>query len=54
MTVCVSALEVLVVSFVLPPYSAVIESLPTASADMVNLAWPERLSVQMPSTFVPS
>ena len=44
-------LDVLVVSFVLPPYTAVIQCLPTASAEVVNVALPELLSVPMPSTF---
>jgi len=52
-TVCVSTGDVLVLKFVSPLYTAVIEWLPRASDDVVKLAFP-LLSVPDPITVVPS
>jgi len=52
-TVCTSAVEVLGPNGFLPEYIAVMEWLPTASADVVNVALPSH-TVPDPSTVVPS
>jgi hypothetical protein len=53
-TTCVSTGEVEPVKFVSPPYDAVIECEPVASADVLSIAWPDALRVPVPSEFAPS
>ena len=52
-TVCVSGADVLPLKFPSPPYDAVTEWVPAASADVVKLAVPE-VTVPVPSVVVPS
>lgn len=52
MTFCVSTGDVLPVKSALPPYTAVIEWLPTVRVEVVNFALPA-LSVRAPSTVAP-
>ena len=44
----------LVLKFVSPLYTAVMECVPTAKDEVVNIAWPLPFNVPDPSTFVPS
>ena len=53
MTVSVNAGDVLPKKFVSPPYTMVMECVPTARVDVVNVALP-LLSVPVPNTVVPS
>jgi hypothetical protein len=52
-TVCVSVAELLALSFVSPPYEALIECAPTASVEVLKIACP-LLSVPVPSVALPS
>lgn len=52
LTFCDTTPDVLVVKSKLPPYTAVIESVPSASVDVANVALPA-LSVPVPSVVVP-
>jgi hypothetical protein len=52
-TVCVTALDVLVVKLLSPPYTAVIECAATLSELVLNVAWPE-LRVPVPMVVAPS
>jgi len=53
-TVCSSAADVLPLSFVSPPYTAVSVCAPTASVDVVSVAIPLAFNVPVPSGVVPS
>jgi hypothetical protein len=53
LTFCDSTADVLVVKFESPPYTAVIECVPSASVVVVNVAF-LLLSVPVPSSVVPS
>jgi hypothetical protein len=52
LTVCISAEEVLLLSFVSPPYTAVIELDPAAKVDVLYVAFP-LLTVPVPRVAVP-
>jgi hypothetical protein len=51
-TVCTSTLDVLPVKFTSPAYTTLIESLPTARAEVVKVAWPPE-SVPVPRVATP-
>jgi hypothetical protein len=53
-TTCDRTVDVLVTSFVLPPYTAVIGCVPTASVEVERVATPEPLSVPVPMEVAPS
>src|SRR5438093_9233709 len=53
-TVCVNAVDVLPTKLPSPPYSAVMLWFPSASDDVVKVAWPDAFSVPVPSVVAPS
>jgi hypothetical protein len=53
-TVSLDAADVLVLKLLSPPYTAVIEWVPTASRAVVNVAWRAAFTVPVPRVVVPS